>query len=94
MRKIAGILLLIFTLVQAGPAIASFFSPSVAIFITDEEAGEDKPGSEKKDSKKDFTTFNQQVGGFNKQVSIAVHLTEKVSPAPCIEKVSPPPNFC
>lgn len=94
MKKIAAILLFIFTLVQAGPAVASLFSPSVSMFIADEEKGEEKSSEEKKSSKKDFTIYTQQVTEFNEQVITAVHLAEKVHPAPCIEKVSPPPNGC
>ncbi len=93
MKKIAVILLLIFGLVQAGPAVASLFSPSVSIFMADEEKESEKNAAEKKDTKKDFTIYSSHLTGFNERVSTAVHLSEKVCPAPCIEKVSPPPNF-
>ena len=42
MKKIAAILLLIFTLVQAGPAVTALFSESTTIFIVDEEKADEK----------------------------------------------------
>ena len=42
MKKIAAILLLIFALVQAGPAITTLFSDATIVFIVDEEKGGEK----------------------------------------------------
>jgi hypothetical protein len=94
MKRIAFILLLIFTLVQAGPAIASLVSPATTVFMMDEEKGEEKHKEPKKENKKDFLRQILLSADFEIQSLKAVHQSEKIHPSPCIEKVSPPPNFC
>lgn len=94
MKKIALILLVIFSLVQAGPAIASMVNPATVVFMVDEEKNEDKQKDDhKKDSKKDFIRQCLQAAGITRQSALAVQHSEKIHPSPCIEKVAPPPNF-
>jgi hypothetical protein len=93
MKKIAAILLFVFAFVQAGPVVASLFSPHVSCFIADEEKGEDKTETDKKDAKKDFAGYTSQVNEFSHQSAIALHLAKKMMAPPCLEKLTPPPNF-
>jgi len=94
LKKIATILLLIFTLIQVAPAFSAFFSPSTAFFMVDEEKGGDIKESDKKENKKDYTGYNYKLAGFSHQATLAFHQAEIIYPSPCIDKVSPPPNFC
>lgn len=94
MKRIALILLVIFSLVQAGPAIASLINQSTVVFMVDEEKNEDKQKEDhKKDSKKDCIRQNLQAAGLARESALAVLRSEKIHPSPCIEKVAPPPNF-
>lgn len=93
MKKIAFIFFLIFTLVQAGPAIASLFSPHQVVFMVDEEKNEDKSKSDIKDGKKYLSrpysfSFYQRIcsSGWPQP-------DEDIHPSPCLERVCPPPNF-
>lgn len=92
MRKIAVILLVLFALVQAGPAVTALFSPSVPVFLVDEEKADDKTETEQK-LKKDYTCFADHITAFSRELNTAFHLAEKILAAPCIEKNTPPPNF-
>lgn len=92
MRKIAVIFLVMFSLVQAGPAVTALFSPSVPVFLVDEEKADEKTETEQK-LKKDFTVFADHVSALSRQLNTAFHLAEKILAAPCIEKNTPPPNF-
>lgn len=93
MKKAAAIFLFLFAFVQAAPAFCTLFSETSSVFVMDEEKGEDKTESEKKD-KKDFTAFIRISGCFSHDVSTAIHLVENIHPSPCLEKLTPPPNFC
>jgi hypothetical protein len=93
MKKIAAIMLFLFALVQAGPAITALFSPSTTVFMIDEEKGDEKVEEIKKD-KKEITFGAQQSLEFSHQISTALHAAEKIQAPPCLEKLTPPPNFC
>ena len=94
MKRIAFILLVIFSLVQAGPAIASLLNPDTVVFMVDEEKNEDKQKEDhKKDNKKDCIRQSLQSAGITRQSALAVLRSEKIHPSPCIENVAPPPNF-
>lgn len=93
MKKIAAILLFLFALVQAGPAITALFSPSTVVFIVDEEKSEEKIEEIKKDKKEIPFVANQSLE-FSHQINTALHVAEKIQAAPCLEKLTPPPNFC
>lgn len=94
MKKTALILLLIFSFVQAVPAVCSLLSPSSSVFMVDEEKGGDKIEKEKKDKKKDYPGFISLESNFSHEITTAFHIVEKIYTPPCIEKVCPPPNFC
>lgn len=93
MKKIASILLFLFALVQAWPAITSLFSPSTVVFMVDEEKSDEK-NDETKKAKKEIPFVVHQSIEFSHQISTALHAAEKIQAPPCLEKLTPPPNFC
>jgi hypothetical protein len=93
MKKIASILLILFALVQAGPAITSLFSTSSVVFMVDEEKSDEKIEDSKK-TKKEVSFLAHQCIEFSHQISTALHAAEKIQAPPCLEKLTPPPNFC
>lgn len=94
MRKIATILLVIFTLVQAGPVCCSLFSETTAVFIADEEKAPEKTEADKKIEKKDYIAFQNQLQGQALYINTAFQHTENIQLPPYLEKLSPPPDFC
>ena len=93
MKKIAAILLFLFAFVQAGPAVAALVSDSTTVFMVDEEKADEKIEETKK-SKKEIPFFANQSLEFSHQINTALHVAEKIQAAPCLEKLTPPPNFC
>ncbi len=93
MKKIAAILLFLFALVQAGPAVSALFSNSTIVFMVDEEKSEEKIEEIKKD-KKEVPFVSKQSLELTHQISTALHVAEKIQAFPCLEKLTPPPNFC
>lgn len=93
MKKIAAIFLLLFALVQMGPAIIGLISDNAIVFIVDEEKGTEKSDSEKKEIK-DKIILPLGSTEFSNKINIAFHLAEKIHTSPCLEKETPPPNFC
>jgi hypothetical protein len=93
MKKIAAIFLFLFALVQAGPAVTALFSPSSVVFMVDEEKGDEKIEETKK-TKKEIPFVAHQSIEFSHQISTALHAAEKIQAPPCLEKLTPPPNFC
>jgi hypothetical protein len=93
MRKIAFILLLIFSFVQAGPGIAAVFShSSISFIMVDEEKEDDKNGFENKEIKKMVLANQFQLDELARLTLTAIHRSEKIHPSPCLEKTAPPPN--
>ena len=93
MKKTAAILFFIFALVQAGSVVAVFFPESSYSFVMEEEKNEEKKESEKKE-KKNLFTFSAISTHFDHEINTAFHLAEKIHTSPCLEKITPPPNFC
>ena len=93
MKKISAILLFLFALVQAGPAVTALFSTSTVFFMVDEEKSDDKIEESKKE-KKEIPFLAHQSVEFSHRISTALHAAEKIQPSPCLEKLTPPPNFC
>ena len=88
MKKIAAILLFIFALVQAGPAVSALFSNSTTVFIVDEEKSEENIEKIKSNKKEPLFVIENSLE-LSHQISI-----EKIQASPCLEKLTPPPNFC
>ncbi len=92
MKKIATILLLIFTFSQATPVLAGVFSDYSFVLIAEEENKADKSETEKKE-KKVYPGIIYTVRNLSQKINTAFHEAEKIHPHPCLEKLTPPPNF-
>ena len=95
MKGIAFFILIVFTLVQAAPAIQSLIklNNEIVFNIDEEKTGENTDTNEKKE-KKDFSLLSLVAKAASSKVSITFHLAEKIYLSPCLEKLTPPPNFC
>ncbi len=91
MKKIATLLLFLFTLVQAVPALTALFADEIIFFIVDEDKNEEK--AEKKE-KKEYVAPALAINQLSQKINTAFHLAEKIHTSPCLEKPTPPPNFC
>jgi hypothetical protein len=94
MKRIASILLLLFALVQAGPAIRAIADDNISVFVADEEKGIEKNSAIEKNDKNRCSFSTSLSAQFSQRITIACHLAEKIHPSPCLEKLTPPPNFC
>lgn len=94
MKKIATILLLIFGLVQVAPAFHTICTDTVSVFMADEEKSDEKTDQTEKKDKKDYPFSSTQARTLSQQINTAFHLAEKIESHPCLEKPTPPPNFC
>lgn len=93
MKKMAFLLFMVFATVQLAPVAMAFFTDEISVFIADEEKGEDKGTTTDKKEKKDYPDFSSQSATLTHKLNTAFHLAEKIHPSPCLEKVTPPPNF-
>ena len=94
MKKIATILVLIFFLVQVMPVVSSLFSLQTVAFMVDEEKIPEKTDTaETKDPKNFVVTYNSYNEKISQKINTAFHLAEKIELSPCLEKLTPPPNF-
>lgn len=96
MKKIALFILILFAAVQTIPAVQSFFSESKAlIFNVDEEKNTDKTAAaDEIKEKKEYPSYDILSANFTNKLVTAFHLAEAILPFPCVEKPTPPPNFC
>lgn len=91
MKKIAVLLIFLFTLVQSGPSVKRLFTDSsTTFFIVDKEKNVEQPEEEKEDSSFVIYHFLE----ISLQRSSALHLPEKINISPFVKKPTPPPNFC
>ena len=93
MKKIAFLLFMVFAAVQLAPAVKAFFTNTTSVFIADEEKGEEKGNNTCQKEKKDYPAFSIQSEKLTHTISTAIHVAEKINPSPCLEKLTPPPNF-
>ena len=94
MKKITFIFLLLFSLVQVVPAFIVHGIDTVSVFIADEKNGEEKNESAENKDQKYFTQFTNISNEFSHDLNTAFHVAEKIYTSPCLEKLTPPPNFC
>ena len=95
MKKIALLILILFAAVQTIPAVQSFFTESKAlIFNVDEEKNADKTATDEIKEKKEYPAYDGLSASFTNKMATAFHLAEAILPFPCVEKLTPPPNFC
>jgi hypothetical protein len=91
MKKVALILLLIFSLVQTLPAVAAWCNTCSIAFIMDEEKGDDKKEADSK-LKKDLLPFSKQDNSLDNKIHTAFLSSEKILPSPFLKKLVPPPD--
>jgi hypothetical protein len=61
--------------------------------MIDEEKGDEKIEETKKDKKESsFVAYKSYE--VSHQISTALHVAERIQASPCLEKLTPPPNFC
>ena len=95
MKKIAFFILFIFTLLQVVSAIHTLTKQNnVLVFNIDEEKSGEKTDANEKKEKKDYSSLSLFVKAVSTKASVSLHLAEKIYPYPCLEKLTPPPNFC
>ncbi len=92
MKKTAFLLLFIFALVQAGPAVSAIFNPVSIVFLVDEEKNDHKTDQEKKE-KKDYSSFTNAGMGLQTMIQSRQPMAESILNPPFLEKPTPPPNF-
>lgn len=82
-------------MVQVVPALHSLFKENQTfVFNIDEEKTADKNDPDLKNEKKDYPSLTYLNYIQTNKTNIAIHLAEKIYPFPCLEKLTPPPNFC
>lgn len=62
--------------------------------MADEEKSDDKTDTVEKKDKKDYVFYSTQSETLSQKINTAFHLAESIQPSPCLEKLTPPPNFC
>jgi len=88
-------MMFIFTQVQIVPAIQSLFMETLGyVFNIDEEKNAEKTDADEKKEKKDYTNLSHLIKIQSSKNNIALYLAETIHPSPCMEKLTPPPNFC
>ena len=88
-------MLIIFSLIQVGPAMQSLFCEQKGcIFSIDEEKMAEKTNTDEKKHKKDYSGLSSLLIVQSVKTNVAFHLAEKILPFPCLEKLTPPPNLC
>lgn len=94
MKKITFIFLLLFSLVHVPPAFIVPSTDAVSVFIAEEKNGEEKNESAENKDQKYFTQFSNISREFSNDLNTGCHVAEKIYTSPCLEKLTPPPNFC
>lgn len=94
MKKIAFLLFMVFASVQLAPAVMAVFSDTTSVFIADEEKSEEKGTNTDNKEKKYYTSYSLQSDKLANKINTAFHAAEKIHASPCLEKLTPPPNFC
>lgn len=93
MKKIAAILLIIFALVQAGPAVQTLVNPDqVTLFIVDEEKNNNIKEDSLKEIKKDFSIHHLLLSGPRIASSSHKNASETIYSSHSPENLTPPPN--
>lgn len=92
MKKITIIFLLLFSLVHVVPVFLVHFE-TTSVFITDEKNGEEKNENAENKDQKYFSQFSNISGEVSYDSNTAFHVAEKTYSSPCLEKLTPPPNF-
>ncbi len=91
MKKTALLLLLVFSMVQAAPAVCSLFQDTTVFFMVDEEKSEENPDNDKK-GKKDIALLSHTGLFAAGELNANLHQAENIRCFPCLEQLTPPPN--
>lgn len=91
MKKTALLFLLVFSMVQAAPAVCSLFQETTVFFMVDEEWSEENPDNDKK-GKKDITLHSLAGLLAAGELNANLHLAENIRCFPCLDQMTPPPN--
>lgn len=81
-------------MVQVGPAVRAAFNTSTIVFITDEEKNTESKTVDYKEEKKYCADYSDLSNKLIDQLNMLIDLAEKIAASPCLEKPTPPPNFC
>ncbi len=94
MKKIALFILLLFATVQVIPGLKAMFSEQLSsvIFNVDEDKNGEKTVESNKKYNKEYPDYDQLSAILSLRLHIAFQLTEKILPAPSLERLTPPPN--
>jgi len=94
MKKMALFFLLLFTTVQVLPGIKGIFSDNMntVVFNLDEEKQTEKSQVECQKDKKEYISYQRISVVLTQKLHTALHLADKLSPAPYLEMLTPPPN--
>lgn len=95
MKKIALLLLVLFTAVQVVPAVQAWCDTGkVLVFNVDEEKHSGKQAPDDLKEKKFFADHFLQI----RQLAVTIHASfqkdDAIPLSPCLEQLVPPPNFC
>ena len=94
MKKIAYLFLFVFFLMQLSPILHIPNTDTVAVFVADEQNGEEKNNGNDNSEKKYYPVFTYHSQGVTAGLSIVPYCSEDIMAAPCPETPTPPPNFC
>jgi hypothetical protein len=94
MKKIALLLFIVFASVQLAPAVMAIFIETTSVFVADEEKENSKENNGDNKEKKDIAIFFVHSAKLTLALNLAIQLAEKIQPSPCLEQLTPPPNFC
>lgn len=93
MNKITFLFLLLFSLVEVAPSFMVHHADITSVFIAEEKNGEEKNESTETKDQKYFVQFLNISEEVAHDSNTVVHLAEKIDASPCLEKLTPPPNF-
>lgn len=94
MKKIALFILLLFATVQVVPGVQAFFSDfsQGLVFNVDEEKNSEKSAADNQKEKKEYPAYESISAALTHRLNTALHLADKLAPAPYLEMLTPPPN--
>lgn len=94
MKKIALFILLLFATVQVVPGVLAFSSKysQGLVFNEYEDKNADKSPSDNKKEEKEYPAYESISAALTNRLNTALHLADKLAPAPYLEMLTPPPN--
>jgi hypothetical protein len=93
MKMITFLFLLLFSLVQVAPAFIAHLIDSTSVLLAEEKNGEEKNEGAENKVQKYFSQFANISEACSSDLNTAFHEAEKKYSSPCLEKLTPPPDF-